>query len=175
MKEDAKLVSNNAAAANGSWRNVAIALGGQAPGREAALAYRARLEEVASRHPGQVGLITVVRSASTPRPEAREVMVGMFKEMWEQLACVAFVLDAGGFSGATQRMIISALLGVTSLRSRMQVFDSMERACWWMAGHLAPQQSELRMPDLAVALHHAVEDFCERYDREPNPEARKSA
>ena len=142
---------------------MAICLGREPPDAAAAQDYRNNIEELVAAHPGQVGLITVVRDASTPTPDGRAAVTTMFRELWPHLSCVAFVLEGSGFAAAAQRGILSGILLATGLGNRMKIFSDVEDATDWMAPHLVPSPAGTDPSLLAPTLADVVHTFCERY------------
>ena len=157
--EPARVVNSNHAAVNGCWRNLGIGFGRNPPDASAAIDYRATLEHVVQQNRGRVGLLTIIEADSTPTPEGRDIMVKMFRELWQHLAGAAFVVRGQGFAAATQRSILSAFLMASGLRSRLRIYSSLEDAVPWLAHCLIEGHPRMTEEDLAETILEIVNAF----------------
>lgn len=137
LVRNAVIRSRSGVSINGWWRNVGIVVGREAPNRESATQYRELMEYLIGQNPKGAALLTVVRPQSTPNPEAREIILGMFRDLWPDLLAAVFVVEGKGFGAATQRGIMSALMLAMGRSAKVKIFSDVELAVGWLASELA--------------------------------------
>jgi hypothetical protein len=157
--ESVTLRNRDSASSYGVWRNVAIVIGRQPPQAESIHNYRKVVEDLIAEYPKGVGLLTIVRSTSTPDAQAREELVAMFRTLWRRLSCIAFVMEAEGFVAATQRAIGSALISAIGASGRVLINSQLEKVTPWMAARLCPEGGA---DDVQWKLQAAASYFSKR-------------
>lgn len=78
--------------------------------RETFLRQRAALEELAARHQGRAGFVTVIANDTPPPEDAlRKASIEMISNVANHLACVACVIEGTGFRAAATRSVLSGM------------------------------------------------------------------
>jgi hypothetical protein len=142
----------------GSWRNVAITFGREAPSLEAMKNYHLNVENVLKEYPAGVGLVTVMREKSTPAGDGRDVAIKMFRELGPRLTAALFVVTASGFAAAIQRSVISAVILASGQKGHFKVVPALEDGLDWFAERVGPTEGA---GQFKVQLGTVIREFCE--------------
>ena len=156
--EGPTVLSTNKASLNAYWRNVGIVVGRGAPYNVSATEYRELMEYLIAKHPDGVGLLTVIEERSTPDPEARDIMVKMFRDLWRDMRCVAFIVEGRGFGAAAQRGVLSAFLIASGRSAKIKIFSDLGVAVRWMASELGGMHKHLGVEGVEQALLSATHE-----------------
>lgn len=151
-----------------TWRNVLISVWSGAPTLERLRALSATERELLSRHPGGIGVFSVVDLESTKIPsmsdEVREETVRISREFGPRTLASAHVLEGTGFWVAAARSAHAGVQLLSRQKHPSKVFDSVDPASRWMipllagktvnisaTGELSAAVQGLRRPRQAIA------------------------
>lgn len=115
----------------GTWKNLVLAVWGEAPSANPMRAiHEAHLELLAS-HAEVAHLVAIHGMPKLPTPEARDI-AGELNER-SQMSSVAIVLDGEGFWASAARGFLTTVLFFQRAQSRAptQLFKTLEEALSW--------------------------------------------
>jgi hypothetical protein len=140
------------------WGNLAVVLGREPPDASHVANYRACIVGLLDQHPLGIGLITVVNSASTPKPSGRDSMIQMFRELWPRLDAALFIPNASGFQAAVLRSVMGCLILATGQRDRVRVERSLSSGVPWLVTKLMGKERGQRH---VANLEQGIQRFCD--------------
>lgn len=140
------------------WGNLAVVLGREPPDAAHVSNYRACIVELHQQYPLGIGLITVVNATSTPKPDGRDAMIQMFRELWPKIDAALFIPNATGFQAAVLRSVMGCFILASGQRDRVRVERSLAIGVPWLAAKLLGKDDSLRH---VAALERGIQRFCD--------------
>jgi hypothetical protein len=143
----------------GQWKNVTILAWAAQAGATAIARLRGALARVVGAHPGARSTVSLIgEGLPLPTPEARAAIIDLINENAQDIACIAVVVQGGGFSS-------SALFsGHTDIRSKstrsyeMGLLGSIDQLMGWLPGpHLQRTGVSLDPIELGRIVRRALE------------------
>jgi hypothetical protein len=127
------------------------------PDPEQALNVGQQLRRMAENHAEGFGVIMIVREASTPAPEVRDVILRAFRDHWDNIRAAMFVVEAQGFRSALQRSIVVAVTMAMQVRSRVRVCKNPKEQVAWFAETLGGTDTHFS----GAGLLREIRAFCD--------------
>jgi hypothetical protein len=140
------------------WGNLAVVLGREPPDAAHVANYRACIIELHQQYPMGIGLITVVNATSTPKPDGRDAMIRMFRELWPTIDAALFIPNASGFQAAVLRSVMGCLILASGQRDRVRVERSLSSGLPWLAHKLIGKDEGQRH---VATLERGIQRFCD--------------
>jgi len=118
---------------------------------------REAIEQVASRHPGDAGILCIIEPASEPPPQSlREAASTLLNQFAPKLRCVAYVIEGTGFRAATIRGVLSGIELVRRSAYPARYFATVAEAAIWISVETGRSRA-----DLTDAVHRLREQLDE--------------
>jgi hypothetical protein len=119
------------------YRNVSIGVWTQQATLEAAQRITRLSQRMIKLHPGgHSNVVFILDGAPAPTPEAQQEFAGLYDERNSRLACMAIIVEGGGFWASRMRSMITGMRLASPGSIKLRVHENIdELLAWFPAEH----------------------------------------